>query len=123
MDYYSYIWTDDPIIKGVISQSSTVHMQGPFAPAAIEDRHASWFGLSKRVGCGGAEAGLGSVACMETKKTAEIQAKMPQANVVMGIDGFFGPTYDDTYIFTDYDAQAAAGKFIQVVWRAFAPAA
>src|SRR5262245_4146022 len=65
VDYYSYAWAADPIVRGAILQSGTAtSLKGLTNTAA----HAYWFNVSAVVGCGGATSDPNAVfACVKTK--------------------------------------------------------
>jgi cholinesterase len=115
VDYYSYIWTKDPIVNGLISDSGTAMMTGPFAPQVPTVRYAAWYNLSQTLGCGGEDKGAATLKCVQGKSVKEVNKAIPTAKGVRGLLGFFGPTIDDKTIFSDVYDRAKAGNFIQKV--------
>jgi cholinesterase len=112
VDMYSYAWTKDPIINGIIAQSGT----GSNRPSGVggASANAAWFKASQALGCGGVEAGAKTVDCMRQKPAADIQKQLDTMMTGPGISPF-GPTADDKTIFRDTAARGAAGNFIKVV--------
>lgn len=121
VDMYSYAWTKDPIVNAFIPQSGTwelgeaIGMGGP-------DPTANWYKASQKLGCGGAEKGEQTVACMQSKPWKEILRATRREGVATAFGGMgdFGPTVDEKIVFSDYAARAKAGKFIKrVSWKSF----
>jgi cholinesterase len=109
---YSYAWTKDPIINGIIAQSGTASNR----PAGVggASANAAWYKTSQALGCGGAEAGVKTVDCMRKIPAADIQKKLDTMMTGPGISPF-GPTADGKTIFTDVSTRGAAGSLIKVV--------
>jgi cholinesterase len=115
VDYYAYAWQDNPIVNAFIAQSGTAMMTGPFAPKGKKERATAWYNVSSKLGCGGEEAGYATIQCAQTKTTKEIQNALPKVAGFQAVVGFFGPTYDDDFVFRDVHDRAKAGDFIQKV--------
>ncbi len=114
IDYYSYAYTKDPIIAGMIQESGTINGFGTVSKTAA---NGAWFNVTAAVGCGSASSNSSDVlACMRTKTPAAILNAIPQAKpgAVTGGLSNFGPAVDDITVFSDYDARSAAGNFIKV---------
>ena len=112
VDMYTYAFTKDPIINGIIAQSGTVTMSSPSGSA--RNPHAPWYRLSQSMGCGGREAGAKTVDCMRTKPVALIQKQMDAQSLAPGLTPF-GPSPDGKIIFADSAARGRAGNFVKVV--------
>jgi cholinesterase len=112
VDMYSYAWTKDPIINGIIAQSGTGSNRPPGVGGT--SANAAWYKASQALDCGGAEAGAKTVDCMRQKPAADIQKQLDTMMTGPGISPF-GPTADDRTIFRDVAARGAAGNFIKVV--------
>jgi len=71
--------------------------------------------MFKKVGCGGAEAGVTTVDCMRSKPWKDVLAaiKPEGSQASLGGMGDFGPIPDGKVVFNDYKARAAAGNFIK----------
>jgi cholinesterase len=115
VDYYAYSWLDNPIVNAFIAQSGTAMMTGPFAPKGKKDRAAAWYNVSSTLGCGGEEAGYATIECAQTKTAKQIQDAIPKVAGFQAVVGFFGPTYDDEFVFRDVNSRAEDGDFIQKV--------
>lgn len=112
VDYYSYIWTQDPIVHGLISQSGTAFS---FTPNSLEQSRASFYNASSALGCGGAANVLN---CMRSKgfrdilKAIDLIAPRPTLALPAPV---FQPTVDNKTVFSDYNSLAAQDEFIKVV--------
>jgi len=99
VDMYSYAWTKDPIVAAISPMSGNVGVRA-------QTNSSSWFTVSQKVGCGGAEAGDKTLACMRSKNTQTI------LDAYKGMQ--FWPATDDKVVFNDYDKRLAEGNFIKV---------
>jgi cholinesterase len=107
VDIYSYAYTKDPIVNGFIAQSGSAGVM----PGRTLSYNA-WYGVSAKLGCGGAEAGAKTVECMRGKPFAEI-SKASSAGGPLG--GAFGPTTDGKVVFADLVQRRQKGDFIKRV--------
>jgi cholinesterase len=109
VDYFTYAWTEDPIASSFIPESGTAIGLGQ---STAENSAAHWFNASSKAGCGDASSDSASVlACMRSKNSSEILAAVPPSGAT-GSAGF-GPTIDETVVFSDYLNRSAAGNFIK----------
>lgn len=110
IDIYSFAYTSDPIIAGVILQSGSVGLgQYPKNLSSV-----FWYNVTSTLGCGNSTSNQTEVlACMKKKKMEDVQAAIPFENVAGGFAAFW-PTVDDEIIFSDYPARSATGQFIKV---------
>ncbi|TVY46800.1 Cholinesterase [Lachnellula occidentalis] len=107
VDLYSYAWVKDPIASGFIAESGTVFSWG--LPHTATDSAGAWFKVTATLGCGNASADSTSVlSCMRSKSSAAILAALPAASGIASILGYFGPTIDDTVVFSNYSARTPA---------------
>jgi carboxylesterase type B len=113
VDMYTYAWTKDPIIAGVIAQSGSAGMRPPTGSTG-SGPNAAWYKVSQALGCGGAEAGAKTVDCLRTKPADLIQKQLDALTTGPGITPF-GPTTDGKTIFSDTSARGKSGNFIKVV--------
>ncbi|QDS72608.1 hypothetical protein FKW77_001629 [Venturia effusa] len=107
VDIYSYAWTDDPIVYGIILESGSVSI-GSSSP----NNSASWYAASKALDCGVEDARLKPVECMRQKPFEDIIAAIKQIGEANPMSAF-GPRADGKIVFSDYAARAAAGNFIK----------
>ncbi|KAI4154657.1 MAG: hypothetical protein LQ340_001544 [Diploschistes diacapsis] len=106
IDFYSYAWTADPIVAGLIPESGVATS---FANPTPPNNTASWYSLSSNLGCGDSGTPLATtVACMQSKTMTQIL----QAEGSLGLQ--FNPSVDGTTVFSNYDALTQAGQFIKV---------
>jgi cholinesterase len=112
VDYYTYAWTKDPIAIGFIPESGTAsNTAGPLTNVS-----ASWYGVTKKLGCGGAEAGEATLACMRKQKWQDITNAIEKRGVTPNMgSGGFGPTTDGKVVFLDYTKRRAEGNFVKAV--------
>lgn len=108
VDYYSYAWTSDPIIAGLIPESGTAIGLGQNTAA---DGAALWYNVSSKLGCGNSSSET-TLSCMRTKNYSSILAALPSEGV--GGNTGFGPTVDEKVVFSNYISLSRAGKFIKV---------
>jgi cholinesterase len=111
VDYYSYAWTRDPIVRAFIPQSGTATS---FSDPAPSNNSVAWYNASSALGCGGPGTPLAqSVSCVRTKPFQAILNVTKIANPLAAVLGDFGPTVDERTVFSDYKARGARGDFIQ----------
>lgn len=124
VDYYDYIWLDDPIIAASIPMSGTVDNFGRRFPNTTA---AGWYKTAELIGCGNQSTTDNSsiVACLQSKpvndvldaseNATRIVAKEldAESRIYVGITGLFGPTIDSQLVFANYTDRAAAGKVIR----------
>ncbi len=110
-DYYSYAWTEDPIVAGLVSESGTVNGFGQYQQS---DTAQSWFNVSSTLGCGDSTSNAEAVlSCMRTKNFTSILSAIPAPTGSAFGSSYFGPTIDDVVVFSDYPARSASGNFIK----------
>ena len=117
VDTYSYIWVDDPIIRGIIAESGTSLTAVNLAqkPNTAEK---DWFKFTKLLGCGDAEAGPATIDCMRKVPASRIMETI-QITTGNKLVGPFQPVIDDKTLFSDTRARAHAGKFMKTVCLLF----
>lgn len=107
IDFYSYAWTKDPIASGFIPESGTVFSWG--LPNSKAAGAAAWFNVSATLGCGDASSDSASVlSCMRSKSSAAVLNAIPTGSGTAAILGSFGPTVDDTVVFSNYSEREPA---------------
>lgn len=112
VDYYSFIWLQDPIVSGLISQSGTAFS---FNPNTAEQSTAYFYQASSNLGCGDAGDVL---ECMRAKDFREILnaiRAIPPAPSPALAQPIFQPTIDNQTVFADYESLAMQGQFIRAV--------
>lgn len=108
VDFYSYAWDSDPIAAGFISESGTAFSWG--LPHSKDTSATAWFNVTSMLGCGDASSNAtGVLSCMRTKNYQDVLNVIPAAtDVASNILGNFGPTVDDTVIFSNYSERTPA---------------
>ncbi|XXH00714.1 hypothetical protein Hte_007064 [Hypoxylon texense] len=109
VDYFSYAWTEDPIVAGFIAESGTVLTPG--TPATADTAAEKWYNLSTTLGCGDADSDASAVtSCMRGLDWQTVQNGIPHGTGLSGVSGGFGPSADDIIVFSDYAARSAQGN-------------
>ncbi|KAI9649067.1 hypothetical protein NHQ30_001634 [Ciborinia camelliae] len=108
VDLYNYAWVEDPIVAGFIPESGTALSWG--LPDKPENVAKAWYNVSEALGCGGASSN-NVTDCMRTKTTEEIVKGISATTGSGSTLGSFGPTIDDTVVFSNYTERSLAGKF------------
>ncbi|KAK7911917.1 hypothetical protein PG985_014398 [Apiospora marii] len=119
VDYYSFAWTADPIVAGLIPQSGT---SLSFLPNTPKYAAGLWHNVSQAIGCGGGvndNSGEASrvLACVRAANITSIlaaAAKVPALPSQALPQATFHPTVDNLTVFADYEARAAAGRFARI---------
>ncbi|KAK3068226.1 hypothetical protein LTS18_000753, partial [Coniosporium uncinatum] len=119
VDTYSYAYTNDPIVAGLIPQSGTA----PATPTPVvvdkngntEAKVKTWSDLSVALNCGEVTADDVSktLACMRGKPLETVMnATEPRGNQQAA--RAWGPGYDNKTFFPDIAERRESGEFIQV---------
>ena len=112
VDYYSYAWTEDPIVNGFIAESGTAFILA----ADNASDYSGWYNISQTLGCGGEDAGNQTVQCLrEADATDLINAVGEQASASNGLSSIYVPVADGKVVFSDVKNRSAAGEFIKRV--------
>ncbi|OKL58232.1 hypothetical protein UA08_06392 [Talaromyces atroroseus] len=112
VDYYSYAWTEDPIVAGFISDSGTV--LSPNAQASESASADAWYNVTATLGCGDEGSDPDTLLiCMRSLDWEDVQDAIPSSTGISSVTGSFGPTVDDIIVFSDYVNRSIAGNFIQ----------
>lgn len=109
VDFYSYTYAKDPIVAGFISESGTAFSWGLPTPKATAA--ANWFNTTELLGCGNATSNATEVlTCMRKIDFTKVVNAKPSESGTAGILGSWGPTVDDTVIFSDYASRTPSNK-------------
>ncbi len=107
VDAYSYAWASDPIASGFIPESGTVFSWG--LPNSQASAAQAWFNVSATLGCGGASSDAATVlSCMRRQNYTAILNAIPASSGTSSILGSFGPTIDNTVVFSNYSQRIPA---------------
>lgn len=117
VDYYTFAWTKDPIAHGFIQESGSVFGPAGGLGAISADTAATfWFNLTSALKCGTKDSDQAAIlACMKSKSMADIlKAAAGGSNSASAIASSFGPTVDETVVFSDYLQRSTAGNFTKL---------
>ncbi|KAH7419339.1 Alpha/Beta hydrolase protein [Cadophora sp. MPI-SDFR-AT-0126] len=107
VDIYSYAWTKDPIVAGLIPESGNVIGWG--LPNSKEFGAAAWYNVSSTLGCGNSSSDSAAVlSCMRNQSYNDILNSIPAASGTASILGYFGPTEDEVVVFSNYRSRTPA---------------
>ncbi|KAI9049098.1 hypothetical protein LZ554_006946 [Drepanopeziza brunnea f. sp. 'monogermtubi'] len=107
IDIYSYAWTKDPIAAGFIPESGNAIGWG--LPNSANSTASAWYKTSSSLGCGDSTSDSAAVlSCMRKQDYNAILNAIPASSGPASILGFFGPTEDDTIVFSDYRSRTPA---------------
>ncbi|GAQ04006.1 cholinesterase [Aspergillus lentulus] len=114
VDYYSYIWTEKPLVRGLISHSGTALS---FKPNTAEESASYFYHVSNTLGCGNRTDPVDAVVeCLRKQSVQAILAavrKAPFAPSPALPQPQFHPTVDGITVFDNYAERSAQGKFIK----------
>jgi cholinesterase len=111
IDIYQFAYQNDPIAQAFIQESGTAQAFGNPWP---DDHIDPWYNMSATLGCGDSSTPLQtSVDCVCTKPFQQILNVTRIADPLKAVLGVFGPTVDDTIVFSDYTERGLAGNFFQ----------
>jgi cholinesterase len=107
VDAYSYAWASDPIAAGFIPESGTVFSWGLPNSKAIAAK--AWYNVTATLGCGNASSDAATVlSCMQKQNYTAILNAVPSYSGTSSILGAFGPTVDETVVFSNYSQRTPA---------------
>lgn len=116
VDYYSYIWTEKPLVRGLISHSGTALS---FKPNTAEESASYFYHVSNTLGCGNHTDPVDAVVeCLRKQSVQAILGavrKVPFAPSPALPQPQFHPTVDGITVFDNYAGRSAQGKFIKAV--------
>lgn len=112
VDYYNFAYPDDPIVKGIILDSSSIFSYG--GPPAT-DIGNSFTTAASHLGCGNLSAS-DELACMRSVNSSTIESflKSYQDGGIMPSISF-GAIADNVTVFADYIERYLNGNFSRVV--------
>ncbi|KAL5390289.1 hypothetical protein DPSP01_001861 [Paraphaeosphaeria sporulosa] len=114
VDWWSYAYTSNALVHGLVSTSGNVFS---FPMNTPERQVANWFALSASLGCGNASSPASeTLACMRGLPFSTISAAVskiapsPGGSPVRSTPPFY-PKIDNETVFADYASLASAGRF------------
>ncbi|RMZ40494.1 lipase/esterase [Aspergillus flavus] len=115
VDYYSYIWTEKPLVSGFISHSGTALS---FKPNTPEESASYFYHVSQTLGCGNSTTATNHIIhCLRQqpyKSILKAVAKVPTASSPVLPQPVFHPTVDNITIFNNYAERSASGNFTHI---------
>ena len=107
VDAYSYAWASDPIAAGFIPESGNMFGWGLPNSKAVAAK--AWLNVTETLECGNASSDPATVlSCMRNQTYTAILNAIPALHGTASILGGFGPTVDDTVIFSNYSQRTPA---------------
>ncbi|CZT01075.1 related to acetylcholinesterase precursor [Rhynchosporium agropyri] len=102
VDLYSYAWTKDPIVAGLIPESGNVIGWGLQRSKDVSAK--AWYNVSATLGCGDAASNSTAVLeCMRGKNYTDVLNAIPQTAGSASLVGPFGPTVDGEVVFSNHE--------------------
>ncbi|KAE8319099.1 Alpha/Beta hydrolase protein [Aspergillus transmontanensis] len=115
VDYYSHIWTEKPLVSGLISHSGTALS---FKPNTPEESASYFYHVSQTLGCGNSTTATNHIIhCLRQqpyKSILKAVAKVPTAPSPVLPQPVFHPTVDNITIFNNYAERSASGNFTRI---------
>ncbi|GES60367.1 carboxylesterase, type B [Aspergillus terreus] len=115
VDYYSYIWTENPLVSGLISHSGTALS---FKPNTAEESASYFYHVAQTLGCGDKTTDSQTlVQCVRSHSYQDVLkavSKVPPAESPALPQPVFHPTVDGVTVFDDYADRSTAGKYAHV---------
>lgn len=119
VDYYTYAWADDPIAQSFIQESGSVFgPPGGLGAITADAAEKFWFGLTDSLECGDSKSDQATVlSCMKSKSLTDItdaMAKIAASGQPTAVTSSFGPTVDETVVFSDYVERTKSGHYAKL---------
>ncbi|OGM42956.1 lipase/esterase [Aspergillus bombycis] len=115
VDYYSYIWTEKPLVSGLISHSGTALS---FKPNTPEESASYFYHVSQTLGCGNSTTKTNHIIqCLRQqpyKSILKAVARVPPASSPVLPQPVFHPTVDNITVFSNYAERSATGNFSRI---------
>ncbi|KAK0103523.1 hypothetical protein ONS95_005544 [Cadophora gregata] len=107
VDYYNFAYPSDPIVKGLIMNSGTVHLDQLVSP---DTPHSNFTFVASNVGCANQTNAAAELACMRNVP-ADVIEDFLHAYEDSGVSPSitFAPTVDDVIVFGNYTERTALG--------------
>lgn len=113
VDYYNFAYPRDPIVKGLIMNSGTAHLNQLVSQDTI---YSNFTFVATNVGCGNQTDAAAELACMR-KVPADVIEDFVHAYEDSGVSPSitFSPTVDEVIVFGNYTERAALGALSTLV--------
>ncbi|GKT93782.1 para-nitrobenzyl esterase [Colletotrichum tofieldiae] len=113
VDYYSFAYAEDPIVRGLIMDSGTAHLDQLMNHDAS---HSNFTFVAQQLGCGNLTDAKAELACMRkipAEKLERFVADYKDSEVTPTIG--FSPQIDNKIVFSNYTEKAALGEMSDLV--------
>ncbi|KAF4780658.1 chlorogenic acid esterase precursor [Colletotrichum scovillei] len=108
VDYYSFAYAEDPIVRGLIMDSGTAHLDQLMNH---DETHSNFTFVAQQLGCGNSTTPEAELACMRkipAEKLENFVATYKDSEVTPTIG--FSPQIDNKIVFANYTEKAALGE-------------
>ncbi|KAK1671577.1 carboxylesterase [Colletotrichum godetiae] len=108
VDYYSFAYAEDPIVRGLIMDSGTAHLDQLMNH---DETHSNFTFVAQQLGCGNSTTAEAELACMRkipAEKLENFVATYKDSEVTPTIG--FSPQVDNKIVFANYTEKAALGE-------------
>ncbi|TDZ99834.1 Lipase 4 [Colletotrichum sidae] len=109
VDYYSFAYPKDPIVRGLVMDSGTAHLDQLMSH---DESHSNFTFVAQQLGCGNQTDAKAELACMRkipAEKLETFVATYKDSGVTPSIG--FSPLIDNKIVFSNYTEKAALGEF------------
>ncbi|KAI8294762.1 Lipase 4 [Colletotrichum sp. SAR 10_98] len=109
VDYYSFAYPQDPIVRGLVMDSGTAHLDQLMSH---DDIQSNFTFVAQQLGCGNQTTPEAELACMRkipAEKLENFVATYKDSGVTPSIG--FSPVIDNKIVFANYTEKAALGEF------------
>ena len=115
VDYWTFAYTDDPIVAGYIQHSGNALSFG-LNSRQVAEKH--WYDVSKRLGCGGEGDTVGCMRAIGNVSAIEEavgMVKPEETDNPARVAPAFQPTPDNITVFNNYKERYKRGNFSRLV--------
>ncbi|KAK1624293.1 Alpha/Beta hydrolase protein [Colletotrichum phormii] len=108
VDYYSFAYAEDPIVRGLIMDSGTAHLDQLMNH---DETHSNFTCVAQQLGCGNSTTAEAELVCMRkipAEKLENFVATYKDSEVTPTIG--FSPQVDNKIVFANYTEKAALGE-------------
>lgn len=113
VDYYSFVYAEDPIVRGLVMDSGTAHLSQLMTD---DDSHSNFTFAAQQLGCDNQTDATAELACMRTISAETLEdfvAEYQDSYATPSIS--FSPVIDNKIVFANYTEKAALGEFSDLV--------
>jgi carboxylesterase type B len=115
VDYYSFAYPEDPIVRGLVMDSGTAHLNQLMS---LDDSHSNFTFAAQQFGCGNLTDAKAELACMRTISADKLEAFVAGYQDSYATPSItFSPVIDNKVVFANYSEKAALGEFSDLVSR------